>query len=78
MANIGQVIIRQPTQTRMSIVDPSIAPTLAVTLNDLTDVNTANVANGYTLVYNSNTNSYEMKPLELSNLGIASIEGGTF
>lgn len=89
MANIGKVHINQPTQTSygkikitnsigLSIVDPEQAVKVNVALNDLTDVNTANVGDGYTLIYNTNTNSYSMKPFDITNLGIENIEGGTF
>lgn len=89
MPEIGRVRINQPNQTRfgrvrindpqgLSIVDPDHSVKVNVALNDLIDVSTTGVADGYTLVYDSDTNSYVMVPFDISNLGIANIEGGTF
>ena len=46
-------------------------------IQDLPDVDEVSVENGATLVFNSNTNQYEVKPLDLTNVtGI--IDGGEF
>lgn len=45
-------------------------------IEDLGDVVETNVANGATLVYNSATDKYEIKPLTLADLG--TLDGGLF
>lgn len=46
-------------------------------IEDLPDVSEVNVASGSTLVYNANTNQYEVKPLDITNM-IGIIDGGEF
>lgn len=71
MANI-RVKVGGNKQT--TIVSPNYAIKANVTMNEILDVSTANVENGYTLVYNSLTQKYEVSPiLELQN-----IKGGNF
>ena len=72
MANItiGRVRIGQ----KPIIATPNYAVKTNIALADITDVSTANVENGYVLVYNSVTNKYEMQQvLEINNLS-----GGRF
>lgn len=45
-------------------------------IEDIGDVVETNVANGATLIYNSETDKYEIKPLTLSDLG--TLDGGLF
>jgi hypothetical protein len=74
MANttIGRVRIGQRQST--TITSPNWAVKTNVALADITDVSTANVEDGFALIYNSVTNRYEMQPVtELPN-----ISGGTF
>jgi hypothetical protein len=72
MANItiGRVRIGQ----KPIIATPNWAVKSNIVLSDITNVSTANVENGYALIYNSVTDKYEMQQvLELTN-----ITGGTF
>jgi hypothetical protein len=45
-------------------------------IEDFGDVNEVNVVTGATLVYNATNDKYEVRPLEIEDLG--SIDGGTF
>lgn len=45
-------------------------------IEDIADVAEVNVANGATLVYNSTNDKYEVRPLDIADLG--AIDGGTF
>lgn len=45
-------------------------------IEDFGDVNSVNVVTGATLVYNATNDKYEVRPLEIEELG--SIDGGTF
>lgn len=45
-------------------------------IQNIPDVDEINVTNGATLIYNSTTNKYEIKPLTYNDLG--DIDGGTF
>jgi hypothetical protein len=51
--------------------------TTITTIEDIPDVNVANGVNGATLVYNSNTNKYDVTPLDATYI-IGTIDGGTF
>ena len=46
-------------------------------IEDLPDVDEVNVASGSTLVYNSTTNKYEVKPLDASFI-LGRVDGGEF
>jgi len=45
-------------------------------IEDFGDVDEVNVVTGATLVYNSITDKYEVRPLEIGDLG--NLDGGTF
>ena len=45
-------------------------------IEDFGDVDEVNVTSGATLVYNSTSDKYEVRPLEIGDLG--NIDGGTF
>lgn len=45
-------------------------------IEDFGDVEEVNVTTGATLVYNSSIDKYEVRPLELADLG--NLDGGTF
>lgn len=45
-------------------------------IEDISDVAEVEVVSGATLVYNSQTDKYEVRPLEIGDLG--NIDGGTF
>ncbi len=83
MPNIGRVTIGPTTtqrnirirqQTQTSIASPTYGPRVNLSLDDLNDVIVANPQEGYTLVYNSTTNKFEIGPPGQINL----ITGGTF
>lgn len=46
-------------------------------IEDLPDVDEVTVDSGSTIVYNANTNKYEVKPLDITNV-IGIIDGGEF
>ena len=69
---IGRVRIGQRQST--TIASPNWAVKSNIVLSDIVDVSTANVENGYALIYNSVTDKYEMQPVtEFPN-----ISGGIF
>lgn len=45
-------------------------------IEDFGDVDEVNVVDGATLVYNSSSDKYEVRPLDIEDLG--AIDGGTF
>ena len=45
-------------------------------IEDFGDVSEVNVVNGATLVYNATNDKYEVRPLEIEDLG--NIDGGSF
>ncbi len=69
---IGRVRIGQRQST--TIASPNWAVKSNISLSDITDVSTANVENGYVLVYNSVTDKYEMQQV----LELNTVSGGTF
>lgn len=80
-----------PTVNRQNVkvnnVGGSLTPYAPITLKNqiveitsienIPDVSEINVIDGATLVYNSSTDKYEIKPLSLSDLD-GDIDGGTF
>lgn len=68
------VRIRQATQT--TIANPNFEPKPNVSLDELVDVETAGVQDGYSIVYNSTTQKYEASPILVTE--IDSVQGGTF
>ena len=46
-------------------------------IEDLPDVDEVDVDSGSTIVYNANTNKYEVKPLDITNV-VGIIDGGEF
>jgi hypothetical protein len=73
---IGTVSVRGSNLT--TIANPKIKSIAQVTTNDILDFNTTNVENGYTFVYNSTTQKYETSPINLADVNVISIFGGTF
>ena len=73
MATIGKVVINQPNRSR--IVAQNFAPKPNVSLAEISDVSTAGVQDGDSLVYNSATGKYETKT---SIAIVTEITGGTF
>lgn len=69
---IGTVRVGQTQATLITSPNHGVNPNIA--LEDLNNVSTTNVENGYVLVYNSITDKYEMQQvLELNN-----VSGGIF
>ena len=73
MATIGKVVINQPNRSR--IVAQNFAPKPNVSLAEISDVATAGVQDGDTLVYNSATGKYETKTVTAT---VTEVIGGTF
>lgn len=84
MASIGRVTIaptgqqssvriRQATQT--TIANPNFEPKVNVSLDGLTDVETAGIQDGYTIIYDSATQKYKAGQ---PTANVSSIVGGTF
>lgn len=73
---IGTVKIRGTGQT--SIVYPGYAPKINVAVDDVVGLSSIGVENGYTFIYNSQTQVFEAAPIANLDLSIASIAGGVF
>ena len=73
MPDLGKVTVFQPNRT--SIVSPNYKPKPNVTLAEINDVVTDNVQDGFSLVYSSANNRYEMK---IANAVIDKLDGGLF
>ena len=73
MPDLGKVTVFQPNRT--TLVSPNYKPKPNVTLAEINDVSTENVQDGYSLVYSSANNRFEMK---IATAGLAAIDGGTF
>lgn len=67
----GSLVQDAPITLKNSIADNTVA-----TIEAIGDVEEINVTNGATLVYNSETDKYEIRPL--SSDSIANLDGGTF
>lgn len=71
------VSIRQPQKT--SISNPNLEiqkPVLS--LSDLQDITTANVQDGYSIVFNAETGKYEASPITSADIVINTVTGGIF
>lgn len=76
MPSIGKVTIRQPTQT--TIANPNYGVKLNIALDDLIDVDTQNIQNGYTLLFDAATQTYKPGPTGNVDILLTNITGGTF
>jgi hypothetical protein len=74
--SIGSVSVKRQTQT--TITDPNFSPDLNITTANIADISSANVENGYALIFNSITQKYEASPVSGVDIDIALIQGGTF
>ena len=72
---IGKATIRQAS--RSTIASQNFAPKPNVTIAEISGVSTANVQDGYALVYNSATGLFEAEAIEAAAT-IATITGGSF
>ena len=73
MADLGKITVFQPNRT--SVVSPNYKPKPNVALAEINDVSTTDVQDGYSLVYNSANNRYEMK---IATSVIDKLDGGYF
>lgn len=73
MPDIGKVTVFQPNQT--TIVSTNYKPKPNVVLSEINDVSTENVQDGFSLVYSSSNNRYEMK---IATTVLEKLDGGTF
>lgn len=70
--------VKLRSTAKTSIVSPQYKPDLNITTKDIKDFNTNNTQNGFTLVYNSQTQKYEASPVVLSDVTVDLVYGGTF
>ena len=75
-SSIGQVKVTQ--SVRSTIVAQNFVPKPNVKLNEIVDVNTVGVQNGFVLSYSSATNKYETQSIANVSATISQISGGTF
>jgi hypothetical protein len=73
MPDLGKVTVFQPNRT--TLVSPNYKPKPNVTLAEINDVSTEGVENGFSLVYNSANNRFEMK---IATTVLEKLDGGTF
>ena len=74
-SGVGKATIRQTS--RSTIASQNFAPKPNVTISEISGVSTANVQDGYALVYNSSTGLFEAEAIEAATT-IATITGGSF
>jgi len=83
MANLGSVSINQPDVGRVTVfqpnqttvVSPKYSPKPNVALNEINDVSTDGVQDGFSLVYSSANNRFETK---IATSVLDQLDGGTF
>jgi hypothetical protein len=73
MPDLGKVTVFQPNRT--TLVSPNYKPKPNVTLAEINDVSTDGVENGFSLVYNSANNRFEMK---IATAVLEKLDGGLF
>ena len=73
MPDIGKVTVFQPNQT--TVVSQKYNPKPNVALAEINDVSTLDVQDGFSLVYSSANNRYEMK---IATTVLEKLDGGTF
>ena len=71
--DIGKVTVFQPNRT--TVVSPKYRPQPNVALAEINDVSTESVQDGYSLVYVSANNRYEMK---IATTVLDQVDGGYF
>jgi hypothetical protein len=74
--NEALVVTVKPTKTVVSSV--TIAPQTSVSLGNLTNVDASDPNDGETLVYESTSAKYVVKPITVDSNNITNIQGGTF
>ena len=73
MPDLGKVTVFQPNRT--TLVSPNYKPKPNVALAEINDVSTLDVQDGFSLVYSSANNRYEMK---IATTVLEKLDGGTF
>ena len=73
MPDLGKVTVFQPNRT--TITSPNYKPKPNVALAEINDVFTNGVQDGFSLVYSSANNRYEMK---IATTVIDKLDGGLF
>jgi len=73
MPDLGKVTVFQPNRT--TITSPNYKPKPNVALAEINDVSTLDVQDGFSLVYSSANNRYEMK---IATTVLEKLDGGTF
>ena len=76
MANIGRVRVRALDLPK--IVSQNFEPKLDLSLDEINDVSTVGLQDGYTLIFNSSTGKFEAKAARDLTGEITEITGGTF
>lgn len=72
--NIGTVRITSPVRT--VVADPKFQPKPNVSMAEIVDVNLDNNRDGYTLVYNAETEEFEASGI--GQIAVGNINGGSF
>lgn len=72
-ADVGKVTVFQPNQT--TVVSPKYSPKPNVALAEINDVSTEGVQDGYSLVFDSANNRFEMK---VATTVLGTLDGGLF
>lgn len=70
--------VKLRSTAKSSIVSPQYKPDLNITTRDIKDLNVNNVENGYSLIYNSQTQKFEASPVTLTDIIIDKVYDGTF
>jgi hypothetical protein len=76
MANIGKVIIR--SLDKPALVSQNFEAKANLSLGEINDVDTIDVRDGHTLIFNSSVNKFESKPAADLTGQITELNGGTF
>jgi hypothetical protein len=76
MANIGKVLVR--SLNRPALVSQNFQPRVNVSLGEINDVDTTELIDGHTLIFNSSVSKFESKPAADLVAQITEINGGTF
>jgi hypothetical protein len=75
MPELGKVTVFQPNRT--TVVSSNYRPQPNISLSDINNISTEGVQDGYSLVFNSANNRFEMNIATLS-LANTTLSGGTF
>lgn len=73
---IGQVTVTSPVRTL--VADPKFKPKPNVAISEIIGVDVQGQQDGYTLLYDAESDSYISSPIDTASLSITSINGGTF